>query len=202
MDTDLLGRRDHRVVSGVRTRGRVVTARVVLPAVLGLLATLTACGAGQVSQTASEASGVNGYTGNVGNIAVRDASIAYTGPGNVGAIYRAGQVAQLDITVVNTGQTPDKLLTVSSPIANAGVIQGDTTIGGNQTIVFGNTDAGSDASSLAARTLRVQLVGLKRDIVAGHDYPVVLTFQRAGALTASLPVGYPAGPLAVRNSSN
>lgn len=189
-------------MSGVRTRGRVATARVVLPAVLGLLATLTACGAGQVSQTADQASAVNGFSGDIGRIAVRDASIAYTGPGNVGAIYRAGQAAQLDITVVNTGEAPDKLLNVTSPVAAAGVIEGDATIGGNQTIVFGNTDGGSDASSLAARTLRLQLVGLNQDIVAGHNYPVVLTFQRAGTLKANLPVGYPDGPLAVRNHSN
>jgi copper(I)-binding protein len=189
-------------VSRVRTRGGKVAVRVVLPAMLGLLATLPACGAGQVSQTADQASGVNGYTATLGDIAVRDASIAYTGQAKTSAIYRAGQAAQLDITLVNVGSEPDKLLSVSSPIAASGQIEGDGTIGGYQTIVIGNTDAGSDASSLAARTLRVQLTGLNQDILAGHNYPVVLVFQRAGVLNATLPVGYPTGPLAVRSSSN
>ena len=181
-------------MSGVSTRRRANAAKVVLPAVLGLFATLTACGAGQVSQTADQASAVNGYTGNVGKIAVRNATIAFTGPGNADAIYRTGQAAPLDLSVVNTGAAPDKLLRIDSPIAASGVIQGDATIGGGQTIMVGNTDQGSDASSLAARTLGVQLVGLKRDIVAGRNYPVTLTFQHAGVLNASLPVGSPTGP--------
>jgi hypothetical protein len=176
--------------------------RVVLPVTLGLFASLTACGAGQVSQTAEQASAVNGYTGNAGAIAVRNASIAYVGQAKTGAIYRAGQAAQLDITLVNQGESPDKLIAVHSPIAASGVIQGDGTLGGDQTVVIGNSDSGSDATSQAARTLRVQLVGLKQDIVAGRNYPVTLVFQRAGALDASLPVGYPTGPLAVRGAQN
>lgn len=186
-------------MSRVRTRGAV---RVVLPVVAGLLATLTACGAGQVSQTAGQASAVNGYTGQVGAIAVRDASIAYAGQARSGAIYRAGEAAALDLTLVNQTATPDKLVSVSSPVAATGVISGDGTIGGNQTIAVGNASGGADASSLAARTLRVQLVGLKQDITAGRNYPVTLTFQRSGVLNAELPVGYPTGPLAVRDAKN
>jgi periplasmic copper chaperone A len=177
-----------------------VRTRVLLPAVFGLLATLTACGAGQVSQTADQASAVNGYTGQAGQVAVRDASFAYMGQANNGAIYKAGQAAQLDASLVNVGAQPDKLLSVSSPIAAAGVVQGDATLGGSQTVVVGNNGAG--ASSLAVRNIRVMLVGLKQDIVAGRNYPVTFVFQRAGTLTGNLPVGYPTGPLAVRGEKN
>jgi hypothetical protein len=177
-------------------------AVAMLPAALGLVVTLSACGAGQVSQTASQASAVNGYSGQVGSIAVRDASIAYAGQAKTGAIYRTGGAAQLDITLVNVGPNPDKLIRASSPDAAAVQIQGDGTIGGYQTVSIGNTDSPSDANSLAVRTLKVTLIGLKRDITAGTNYPVQLVFQRAGTLNARLPVGYPTGPLAIRDAAN
>jgi hypothetical protein len=174
----------------------------MLPAALGLVITLSACGAGQVSQTASQASAVNGYSGQVGSIAVRNASIAYAGQANTGAIYRAGGTAQLDMTLVNVGPNPDKLIRASSPDAAAVQIQGDGVIGGYQTVSIGNTDSPSDANSLAVRTLKVTLIGLKRDINAATNYPVQLTFQRAGILNTRLPVGYPTGPLATRDAAN
>jgi hypothetical protein len=167
--------------------------------VIGLGA-LSGCGAGQVSQTASQASAVNGYSGQVGSILVRDASIAFAGQGTAAAIYRAGGTAPLDMTLVNQGSQPDKLISAASPIAGSVQVQGDAAIGADQTISVGNTDSPGDANSLAARTIKITLTGLKQDITAGSNYPVQLTFQRAGTLSAKLPVGYPSGPLAIRGA--
>ncbi|HZZ45432.1 MAG TPA: copper chaperone PCu(A)C [Pseudonocardia sp.] len=131
---------------------------------------------------------------------VRDASIAFAGQANAAAIYRAGGTAPLDMTLVNQGTQPDKLISAASPVAGSVQVQGDASIGADQTISVGNTDSPGDASSLSARTIKVTLTGLKQDITAGGNYPVQLTFQRAGTLTARLPVGYPTGPLAIRGA--
>jgi copper(I)-binding protein len=159
---------------------------------------LAGCGAGQISQTADEASAVNGYTGQIGSIEVRNASIAFAGQGKTDAVYRAGQSAPLNMTLVNVSPTDDKLVSVSSPVASGGQIQGDATVAGNRALQVGNGDAGSDASALSDRTISVTLTGLKQDITPGLTYPVVLTFARSGELTARLPVGYPTGSLSVR----
>jgi copper(I)-binding protein len=161
---------------------------------------LSGCGAGQVSQTASQASAVNGYSGQVGSMLVRDASIAFAGQSNSAAIYKTGGTAPLNLTLINQGTQPDKLISASSPIAGSVQIQGDAAIGADQTISVGNTDTPGDASSLAARTIKITLTGLKQDIKAGSNYPVQFTFQRAGTLSANLPVGYPSGALAIRGA--
>ena len=171
-------------------RRAAAVATLALSAALGL-ATLTGCGAGQITQTDTQASAVNGYQGQAGRIMVRNASIAYTGQANAGAIYRAGGAADLNMTLVNVG-----------PIAAAGLIQGDAVIGGGRALQVGNGDSPSDAAALADKTISVRLVGLKQDITAGLNYPVVLTFQRGGVVNAEIPVGSPTGDLAARSSSN
>jgi hypothetical protein len=189
-------------VSRVRTRGPISFGSAVLLSVLALLATLTGCGAGQVSQTASQASAVNGYSGRAGDVEVRNAAIAYAGQADNGAIYRAGQTAPLNMTLVNVGIAADRLVSVSSPVAAGGQIQGDGSIGAAQSITVGDSDSQADAAAQAARTINVTLVGLKQDIKAGLNYPVVLTFERGGVLNARLPIGYPTGPLAERSAKN
>jgi copper(I)-binding protein len=182
-------------------RRAAAVATLALSAALGLV-TLTGCGAGQITQTDTQASAVNGYQGMAGRIMVRNASIAYTGQANTGAIYRAGGAADLNMTLVNVSPTPDQLVSVSSPIAAAGLVQGDAVIPGGRAVQVGNGDSPADAAALADKTISVRLVGLKQDITAGLNYPVVLTFQHGGVLNAEIPVGYPTGALAVRSRSN
>jgi hypothetical protein len=167
-------------------------------AALGL-ALLTGCGAGQITQTDTQQSAVNGYQGTAGDIAVRDATIAYAGKGN-GPVYRAGQSAQLNLTLVNSGATADKLVSVSSPwAASVQLQQGDGMIPAGRAVQVGNGDSGADAAALADRTISITLTGLKADMTAGINYPVIFTFQRGGVLTAELPIGYPTGQQGVRN---
>jgi copper(I)-binding protein len=180
---------------------RAAVATLALAAALGL-ATLTGCGAGQITQTDTQLSGVNGFQGRAGDVEVRDATIAYAGQANTGAIYRAGEAASLNMTLVNTGTAPDRLVAVSSPVAASGQIQGDAVIAGGRAVQVGNSDTPSDAAALADKTINVQLVGLKQNIDAGLNYPVVLVFQRGGVLTAELPVGTPTGALEARGAHN
>ncbi|HEX4357151.1 MAG TPA: hypothetical protein VH141_06510 [Pseudonocardia sp.] len=182
-------------------RRAAAVATLALSAALGLV-TLTGCGAGQITQTDTQASAVNGYQGSAGDVRVRDASFAYVGQAKVGAIYRAGDTAELNMTLVNVSATADQLVSVASPIAASGQVLGDAVIPGGRAVQVGNGDSPQDAAALADKTISVKLVGLKTDIIAGLNYPVVLTFQRGGVLNANLPVGYPTGDLATRSSSN
>jgi len=179
---------------------QVVKRRAAVLATLALATglALSGCGAGQITQTDTQASGANGYEGMAGDIAVRNASISFAGQPNIGAVYRAGQSAPLEMTLVNTGSQPDKLVSVSSPVAASGQITGDATIGADRAVQVGNADEGTDANALSDRTINIQLVGIKENIIAGRTYPVTFVFQRGGVLNATLPVAYPSGQLSSR----
>jgi copper(I)-binding protein len=93
--------------------------RKLVPAVaLGFSALLgiVGCSAGQVAQTADMEPAVNGNSGQIGEIALRDVMIAFPESGT----YQEGDDAPLVLTIVNTGGTDDKLVSVSSP---AGAVQ-------------------------------------------------------------------------------
>ncbi|MDQ2709850.1 MAG: hypothetical protein M3Z25_20485 [Actinomycetota bacterium] len=175
--------------------GKALAASVLLP--LFAVLALTGCSAGAITQTASQASGVDGYAGQAGNVLVRDATIEYAG-GLDGAVYQSGGSAPLSMSLVNIGDTADRLLSVSSPVAASGQVVGDAVLPGGTVVTVGN-NAGADSQALAGRTIAIKLVGLVRPIRAGLTYLVTLRFERAGALTAQVPVGYPSGPLAERN---
>jgi copper(I)-binding protein len=181
-----------------------VKRRATVLATLALAAglALSGCGAGQITQTDTQASGANGYQGMAGDIAVRNASIVFAGQANSGAAYRVGQSAPLEMTLVNTGSQPDKLISVNSPVAASGQITGDATIGDDRAVQVGNADAGTDANALSDRTINIQLVGLKENITPGRSYPVTFVFQRGGVLNATLPVGNPGGQLSSRGSNS
>jgi copper(I)-binding protein len=179
-------------------RRAAAVATLALSAALGL-ASLTGCGAGQITQTDTQAAGVNGAQGQAGNVLVRDASIAYAGRADSGAIYRAGEIASLDMTLVNTGTAPDQLVSVSSPIAASGQIQGDAVLPPGRAVQVGNGSSPNAAAALADKTINIKLVGLRQDVGAALNYPVTFTFQRGGVLTIPLPVGRPTGDLAARS---
>jgi copper(I)-binding protein len=174
---------------------KAAAATVLLP-LLAVLA-LTGCGAGAISQTASQASAVNGYAGQVGNVLVRDATIAYAG--NLGgAAYQPGGSAPLNLSLVNTGGTADRLLSVTSPVAASGQVVGDAVLPGGTVVTVGNND-GAASQALAGRTIAIKLNGLVGPVRSGLTYPVTFRFEKAGTLTAQVPVGAPSGALAERN---
>jgi copper(I)-binding protein len=56
-----------------------------------------------------------------------------------------------------------------------------------------NAQAAPPTGPLAPGTTSAQVVltGLKQNLMVGPTYPVVLTFQRAGAVTVQVPVANP-----------
>ena len=99
--------------SGV-SRRLIVTA--ALAAGLGLVA--VGCSAGQVTQTDTQVAAVDGASGNAGPIAVRNVMLAFPPDGNR---YHEGDDVPMTFVIANTGETPDKLLSIKSDAAEGEV---------------------------------------------------------------------------------
>jgi hypothetical protein len=197
-------------------RIRPTGAALIIGAMIGALA-LAGCGAGQVAQTSRQVSAVGGANATVGTIAVRDAQIEFRAEAHGGVAYARGQNAPLLMSIVNTGEAPDRLVSGSSPVASTVQISGNTEIPGGQVLlVEGEPTASAEAaptavpapgeapatplaptptaSAGAGRTAQIVLSGLQEDIRAGLTYPLVLTFERAGEVRLEVPVGNATAP--------
>ncbi|MFC5993739.1 copper chaperone PCu(A)C [Pseudonocardia hispaniensis] len=146
---------------------------------------LTGCGAGQIAQTARQTPAVSGANVTAGDIAVRNAMITFPDEHQHGkVIYPRGGAAPVALVIANQSDTADRLLSASSPVATAVQVTGDTMIPGEQALI-----SGGDATKVPnSRQIDVVLDGLTRDVSPGLDYPIVLVFERAGAVTVDLPV--------------
>lgn len=196
-----------------RTRRTGVAA---IGAVIGALA-LAGCGAGQITQTSSQVASVSGAQANVGSIGIRDAQFEYAATENA-SVYTRGGNAPLELTIVNSGGTDDRLVSASSPVARSVRISGNTVIsGGRIVLVEGepaaaaplpapgagpaaqpSTSAAPTSAALAPDSeptgANIVLIGVNQEIRPGLNYPVTLTFQKAGAVTVNVPVGNPTTP--------
>lgn len=143
-----------RVERTTTTRRRVLAGLAPTVLGLGLAAALTGCGAGQITQTDLQQASVNGASGTVGAMAVRNAQLAY--PDNSQGTYAPGSDAELVATIVNTGQTDDTLVKISTPAALGVTVDGSVTgtklIAGGFAVQSGEDVDDSDASAAAVPT--------------------------------------------------
>jgi periplasmic copper chaperone A len=153
---------------------------------LGLVAALVGCGGENVQTTATL-----GVGGRVGDIVVRDAALRFDRPVAGGTVYQPGDDAALQLTIVNEGDRPDRLVRVTSPIARLGVIIGDARMAGHQALTAGYQAPLASATLPGTNAVRIVLVGLRSPVSAGLRYPVVFDFERAGELRLDLPVENP-----------
>ncbi len=181
---------------------------------LGCAAVLALAGCG-VSQTAYVASN-DGSGGRVGPMLVRDVVLAY--PENETNLYPPGAEAPLELVIVNEGERPDTLVSVTTPAARAVLIQGNTEIprGTAVTVIEGDEQLrvpvpwmepvplprpqqpswpvapGADSSvRLGFGELRIVLIDLTRPIRAGQSVPVTFLFRNAGTVTVPVPIANP-----------
>jgi periplasmic copper chaperone A len=179
-----------------RTRPTILVAGALAAALA-----LAGCGAGQVANTAEQVANAPGANIGTGAISVRDAVIVF-GDSVEGAVYSRGESAPLSMTIVNETGEPDRLVSASSPFATSVEISGATEIpAGRAVVVQGDTNeqgaqAPGGAPTVAPNTTpqpeqgaTVVLTGLRDDIRAGISYPVTFVFERAGEVTAEVPVG-------------
>ncbi len=177
-----------------RTPSRAAAVARVATATALLLAPLAGCGAGQLAHTAEIQSVVDGATARVGEISILDAQFLFTGPIPGDEVYPVGASAPLHLTVVNSGDTPDRLVRVSSPIAASGIVVGPTTVPANGSLTAGQVGPVTGIELPQEDEAVIGLVGLSTPIRSGLTYPVVFGFERAGNVVMPVPVDTPDVP--------
>lgn len=158
---------------------------------LAVITLLAGCGAGQQAATATQVANSGGANGDVGLIDVEDVKVTYERPVPGGQVYAAGQSAPLQVTVVNTGDVADRLVSVTSPAAASVEIAGETGMPGGQVLVAGYDDPIESITLEDAEAVEIVLTGLTRPLRAGLTYPVTFTFERAGSLALDVPLENP-----------
>lgn len=167
---------------------RALTGAAGAVALTGVLA-LSGCGTGQLAQTANQTSAVNGVSAQQGEVLIRDARIAYPPRSSEAVLYPAGGSAPLELTLLNTGSVPDRLVRVSSPGAPAVRIGGDPTL--TQDIPLVAQVAAEGGVPAGSRPLTIELGGLVSPIRTGLSVPVTLTFEHAGSVELDVPIAAP-----------
>jgi len=145
-----------------------------------------------------------------GSIAIRDAQFEYAATKNA-SVYARGGNAPLEMTIVNSAATVDKLVSASSPVARSVKISGNPGVAGGRVLLVEGEPAAAAPVPAPASTpsipptsagapdngskgANIVLMGVNQDIRPGLTYPVTLTFQNAGAVTVAIPVGNPTTP--------
>ncbi len=167
-----------------------------MAAIAAVVALTAGCGAGQVSQTAVQGSHSNGAGGRVGEMTVRDVTFLFDGPPAGDEVYPAGSTVPIEATIVNTGDTQDRLVRLSSPVAATGQIPGGAmTIDAGQTVTAGQTGpVASTEAPYAREGGPLTLTGTTGPIRSGLTYPVSFAFEKAGELVLQVPVAVPDVP--------
>jgi hypothetical protein len=100
------------VVSGKANRTRYVARIARTGSGIGVsVALLAGCAAGQNAQTSKEKSVIDGVNVTSGSISLDDVSVSSPSDG---AGYTAGADAPVDLVIVNSGTTPDTLISVTA----------------------------------------------------------------------------------------
>ena len=153
---------------------------------------LAGCGMGEEAQTPAQVRLTPGAGGRIGSVAVRDAKIVFSGQVPDAVVYRPGDDAPLQLTVVNDGTAADTLVAVRSAVAADGTVVGDATMPGGHGLVAGYDHPVAAATLPQQNEVDVTLVDVTTSIRSGLTYPVTFVFERAGELSLELPVEVPA----------
>lgn len=96
------------------------------------------------------------------------------------------------VNVANTGDTDERLLSVSSRWAGSVEIHemrtGDDGMMGMRELIYGVRVQAGDTAELSPSTMHLMLLNLRRRLVAGQNVPLEFHFLRAGTVTVSVPV--------------
>jgi hypothetical protein len=175
-----------------RRRIRVSAVTVGLT-VVGLVAALTGCSAGQLSQTANQEPAVNGTKVTFNNVALRDVRIQSA---EIGDYLRPGRTVDLVLVAVNESpDIADRLVGISSDIG-AVTVTGDARLPAGGTLFVG-TPNGQNAKALdmveAADTAKATVV-LAKPITNGLTYNFTFDFEKAGRASIPVPISAPVAP--------
>jgi copper(I)-binding protein len=158
------------------------------------LAAVTGCGAGQVAQTAEIQSHAGGAVARVGEIALLDVRFPYVGPISGDEVYPVGADAALRGTIVNSGDQPDRLLQILSPIARSAVLSGPIEVPPGSTLIVGWAGPPSPPGFPPDTRSYLGLAELTTPLRSGQSYPVEFRFERAGSVLVHVPIATPDRP--------
>ncbi|WP_439577343.1 copper chaperone PCu(A)C [Elioraea sp.] len=102
----------------------------------------------------------------------------------------AGRTSAAYMTLVNPTETPDRLVSAASPVAQTVELHAHLHDGGVMRMrpVAGIEVHPGEPSVLAPGGLHVMLIGLMRDLRRGETIRLSLTFEKAGKVEVEVPV--------------
>ena len=188
----------------------------ILASAAVLLSTLLAgCGAGQITQTSGKHTAVGGINADVGTIAIRDAQLMAPS----GSTWATGSAVPLSLYLSNTGTTMDRLVSVTSPVAQSMMMMpknaplpsvqspASVPLTGWQPLTLPPDsvmmlapvrDVAAPSAGVAAPSAKrpgyAMLMGITEPLRAGEQITVTLRFEQAGPITLELPVSVPETP--------
>ncbi|GAA3386680.1 hypothetical protein [Cryptosporangium minutisporangium] len=111
-----------------RRRGRRAATLITL-GLVGAFA-LTGCSSGQIAETALKVASIPGVDSQAGDVAIRNVVVSFPPEGYT---WPAGSNVPLQLTLINNGNTGDRLTSVTSDIAGSVVLQ-EVPEGGQATV--------------------------------------------------------------------
>ncbi|TKJ20018.1 copper chaperone PCu(A)C [Blastococcus sp. CCUG 61487] len=159
--------------------------------------TLSACSAGQVTQTATQDRDQTGSMARVGSIELRQVQLLYPPRGTS---YDAGDDADLRVSIVNSGQEADRLVSVEGEGFASAELSGDTTRAALAGRPLGSVPVvESNGIELPARStvfvgeddVTITLTDLEESLTVGQYLTLVFTFENAGEVTVRATVDTP-----------
>lgn len=164
-------------------------SRVLVAAASGLLGlALAGCGTGQGAPTSNTLSSIPGVNADDAGVAVRNARVPFAEAG-----YPAGGDAPVELTVVNTGTEPVRLVELSSPAAGSLTLAGVEYVGAPPDGIGTGSQLRLPPGGLANATLTA--TGLIESLDGTVPLPVVLVFDNGAQLALQLPTAPPDEPL-------
>jgi copper(I)-binding protein len=167
--------------------------RLIALALAGLFLT-SACAAGQIASTAEQQATLDGVNRTIGHIGLHGLSLAAP---TKGPSYAAGSSIAIDMVLVNSGTTPDSLVSITSTAAKGW----GTYSQGAANLVLNSPGArheagahsvtipaGSRVASGPASATQLIIEGTARRIWPGTIVNLVFQFKNAGTIRVPVPV--------------
>lgn len=161
-------------------------------AALAAAASLSGCGAGQISQMATQEPAVNGNRVTINNVALRDIRMQAV---QTGDFLQPGRTVNLVAVAVN--QSPDvadRLVGITSDIGPV-TVTGDGQVPAGGILFIGAPDGQNVAPGpLGSNNAVKATVDLAKPISNGLTYNFTFTFEKAGQASVMVPISAGLGP--------
>jgi copper(I)-binding protein len=104
----------------------------------------------------------------------------------------AGTPAAVYMVIKNTGEMPDRLIDISSPLAERCELHRsmiEEGIAGMRFVPMGMELPPGELVKLVPRGLHIMLIGIEEPLKEGESFQLILTFEKAGSISTDVRVG-------------